>query len=207
MFDLKSLKLLKGATRDSQSYSFVGIQRNARTNELEFWMPLGFEDFPDTDDVTHYEQIKKLFFGTYKSLKKFVRSNQSLLKNTTNRDGIVSSEATSGLTNEDDEPVFIYSKIAMLDNVIESYDELLILSVFEERGRTVEISYDHIDKYLHKAIYLEEDMIYIDEMHLPQKRVLYTTVDLIEMYCYIYHEIKLELDEETVVCNEVKFFS
>ena len=207
MFDIKSLTILKGALRDSKNYSFVGIQRNKQTSGLEFWMPLGFEDFPDVGNAEHYGLAKKLFFGMYKSLKKFVASNRSVLNRTTNRDGVVSSESSSGFANENDETVLIYSKITMLDNVIDSYDELLILSVFDERSRTFNISYDRIDRYLHKAIYLEEDMIYIDEMHHVQKRIRYTVVDLIEMYCYIYYELKVELSEEEEVISEVKFLS
>ncbi len=46
MFDLSNIDIIKtDQERGNSSYSFVGLQRNKETDRLEFWLPLGFDDF------------------------------------------------------------------------------------------------------------------------------------------------------------------
>ena len=55
---LSDIILKKGTERDKQHYSFVGIERNKENGNLEFWLPLGFEDFPEDDFIS----LKNFFF-------------------------------------------------------------------------------------------------------------------------------------------------
>ncbi len=65
-----------------------------------------------------------------------------------------------------------------------------------QRGITERIDYSKIDKYLDKAIYLEEDVIYIDQMELPRNAIQHNSSILIELFCFIAHELQKELEQE-----------
>jgi hypothetical protein len=211
MFDFKKLKLVDSVQRGDSTFAFVGIYHNQSSNQLEFRLPLGFTDFPKPDEQNYFVELKKLFFGMYKSLKIFTKLYNDKLKTQDNpitrEDGVVESENGLEFKDDDEEAVLVYSKISMIDEILERFDEFAILSVFEQRNRTEQIDYSRIEKYLYKAVYLQDDLIYIDEMELPRKRLDYVSADIIEMFCFIYYEIKTELQELESLPTEVKFLS
>ena len=71
MFDFSKLKLVKSSTD-----SFVGIRKSSTSEELEFHLPNGFEDFPEEN----FDEIKALFFRMYRTFKKFEYDNTNRLK-------------------------------------------------------------------------------------------------------------------------------
>jgi hypothetical protein len=84
----------------------------------------------------------------------------------------------------------------MFDSILDAYDELRIQSLQEKLSKTEEIDFSRIDKYLHKAVYLQNDVIYIDEMELPKKILKDASTELVEMFCYIYYEIQKQFGNE-----------
>jgi len=193
---LSDIILKKGVERDKQHYSFVGIERNKENGKLEFWLPLGFEDFPEDDFIN----LKNFFFKMYRTFsiyikKKEYRALEEGKERDTLRDGFYEAKGGFGLENQDKDEIVLYSKINALNQVIEGYDELKISSLEKKRKRTDEIDYSKIHKYMHKAIYLDNDVVYIDEMNLSKSIIIQTSPPLLQLFSFIFTEIKRELHE------------
>ena len=193
---LSDIVLKKGLERDKQHYSFVGIERNKVNGNLEFWLPLGFENFPEDDFIN----LKNFFFKMYRTFsiyikKKAYRELEEGKERDTHRDGFYESRGGFGLENQDKDEIVLYSKINALNQVIEGYDELKISSLEKKRKRTDEIDYSKIHKYMHKAIYLDNDVVYIDEMNLSKSIIIQTSPPLLQLFSFIFTEIKKELQE------------
>jgi hypothetical protein len=190
MFDFSKLKLIKKSTD-----SFVGIRKSSTSEELEFYLPNGFENFQEEN----FDEIKNLFFRMYRTFKKFECDNlgtNRLKLNTTEfqqdqDQTTLSSSGVSIQTGEGD--CILYSKIKMLERILEAYDDLAINSIQKKNRRSEDIDYSRIHRYLDRAIYLEDDVIYIDSMELPRPSIHYESTDLINLYCYILDEIVQQL--------------
>jgi hypothetical protein len=198
MFNFKELKLDRRESADNLS-SFVGIRRN--NNELEFRLPVGFEAFPDND----FNATKQLFFRMYRTFKKFEKKfneNKSQLpldKNSAGKDNIETKGNAYLFKDEEDNEVLLYSKISVIENLLEAYKDLA-LDVIERRvGRDEKIDYSKIDKYLHKAIYLPNDIIYLDEMDSPRHILHYDSATLVDLFCFILYELEIELERDSDV--------
>jgi hypothetical protein len=193
---LSDIVLKKGTERDKQHYSFVGIERNKENGNLEFWLPLGFENFPEND----FLELKNFFFKMYRTLSIYIKKKEYKKleegkERDTFRDGFYEGKGGFGLENQDKDEIVLYSKINALNQVIEGYDELKISSLEKKRKRTDEIDYSKIHKYMHKAIYLDNDVVYIDEMNLSKSIIVQASPPLLQLFSFIFTEIKKELQE------------
>jgi len=193
MFNFQTLKLDKREDLDNTS-SFVGIRKN-ENHEMVFRLPRGFNDFPDDD----FEATKNLFFKMYRTFKKFERDNKSLQldKQATGKDNIESGGNAYRFKDKEDTDVILYSKISIIENLLEAYKELSLDVIERKNSRNEELDYSKIDKYLHTATYLDDDVIYIDEMNLPRHFLNYQSATLIDLFCFILYELQNELEEET----------
>lgn len=195
MFDLSKIDIIKlDEQRDYRSYSFVGLQRNKETNRLEFWLPLGFDDFDHTD----FNLVKGFFFKMYRTFKTYLQRKQNYIQSkdiTIDRDGIVENENGFSFINENNEQVVFYGKLNSLDKILEGYDELRISSLEKKQMRSQEIDYSKIHRYMHQAIYLDDDVIYIDEMNIAKNILIKESPTILQLFCFIYTEIKRELEE------------
>lgn len=170
--------------------TFVGIKKNRLSGKFEFRLPKGFQSFPTGD----FGSVKKLFFKTYKTYRKFFEQKKKLADDNV-LDGF--SETGSGyLLEGKDGQSISYSKLNMLDSILDAYNEMLILSIKNKLSRTDQIDYSKIDKYLHKAIFVDEDTVFVDEMEFPKKIIDTDSPTLIQMFCFVYSEIKQALEED-----------
>ena len=192
MLDFSKLKLVK-RSKDS----FVGIRKSSTGEELEFYLPNGFEDFPSEN----FDEIKNLFFRMYRTFRKFERDNigkRRLKVNETkfprDRDLMIFSSSEGISLKLGESECILYSKIKMLEHILEAYDELAINSIQKKNRSSEEIDYSQIHRYLDRAIYLDNDVVYMDSMELPRPSVKYESTDLINLYCYILDEIVQQLD-------------
>ena len=188
MFNPSDLKVIK-CSRRSPPYSFVGIRRNER-GERELRLPVGFDDFPAEDPIA----INAQFFRLYRTLKVFA-TYQRGRRSTTSEDGVRQEEGGFSFVNKDDEPVTLLSKLSMLDAVLDGYDELRIFQIVYRPQRAERVDYAQIHRYLDRAIYLDNDAAFIDEMVLPQPVLSYEISDLVRMFCFVYAEVKRALEE------------
>lgn len=197
MFDLNSIDVIK-TNRDRSGYSFVGIQRNSETNRLEFWLPLGFEDF----DKNNFQAVKQFFFKMYKTFKIYIQRKEKEMEadaKIRDRDGIIENEDGCSFVRDTNEQAIFYSKLNALDKILDGYDELRIIALEQKERRSEKIDYSKIYRYMHQAVYLDSDVIYIDEMNVARSVLDKESPPILQIFCFIFTEIKRELDElETV---------
>lgn len=188
MFNFKKLKLVRAGNAGSIS-SFVGIRRGL-TGELEFTLPKGFNNFPDGD----FNATKKLFFRMYKTFKHF-ESDQvqtELDKKPAGKDNIETDGKAYTFKDSDDNDVIIYSKISLIENMLEAYRDLSMDFIEKSIGKSDKIDYQNLHKYLDRAIYLDENSIFIDEMDAGRYIISYKQNTLLELFCFIVREIEKE---------------
>lgn len=200
MFDLSNMKFIKNDEEHGRrNYSFVGIQRSKVNDDvLEFWLPLGFSNF----DHSNYDQVKSFFFKMYKTFKVYLKKKEAILSDediTIDRDGIIEKEGGFSFENEKrDQPIF-YGKLNAIDKILEGYDELRISALEKKQVRSQEVDFTKLHRYMHQAVYLEEDVIYLDEMNIAKNLIMKSSPPILQLFCFIFTEIKSELDEADVV--------
>lgn len=194
MLDFNDVELLV-----PEKYSFVGIEK--RGDALQFCLPKGFSKH--LDEFESFEKKRDLFFLLYRVLDKF--KNISIEKgyiadgsNTTarDRDGLLRSKEGSEIAESEEEENIFYSKLDLIGGILEAYDELKILSLAYRLGKTEEVDHSKIHKFLHQAVFLPNNAAYVDYMVLPRPQVQFEKTDIVAMYCYIFQEIKLQIEEE-----------
>lgn len=212
MFNLNEIEFIGGkhgkrdVNRDLIHYSFVGIKRNLESEKLQFWLPLGFENFDNSD----YDTVKKFFFRMYRTLKKFISKKEMQLNEgdkDNQRDGLIKEDhGFSFSKNNIDEAVY-YTKLNALDSILDGYDELKISSLLQKEKSSEKIDYSKIHQRLYQAFFLEEDVAYVDEMVIPSNVIERTSPPILQLFCFIYTEIKVELEEYSTVPDLAKELS
>ncbi|BAQ61663.1 hypothetical protein GM3708_2069 [Geminocystis sp. NIES-3708] len=200
MFNFTSLRINKNS-KDN----FVGIKKNIVEDCFEFYLPIGFDEFPEED----FDLVRKLFFDLYRTFRKFENDNIDNEKFQLNnseyqqdQDQTTTKNGGVTLTNNQQESCIIYSKIRMLENILEAYDPLIIQSLKDKIRASEKIKYSDIHKYLYKAIYLKNDVIFIDTMDLASPTLENQSTDIVTLYCYILDEIIEQLDGD--VSEQIK---
>lgn len=198
MFDPASLEVVNDSSRP-QSY-FVGIRKRP-SSDAEFCLPIGFDKFP-TDDQS---RVRNLFFSIYRTLTTFQKNLSNRIRNYHKKEkdtGYTSQDGASFETKEGEE-VTLYSKIPMLESILDSYDELRIFRIIRRPTHTEDIDYSKIHKYLENAIFLKNDTPYVSDMKLPKKTLSYSEASIVRMFCFIYREIKKGLSQDNEIKNEI----
>jgi hypothetical protein len=191
MLNFKELKLDK-RTDPNNIDPFIGIRRN-ENGEPEFRLPIGFDNFPEGD----FNATKQLFFRMYRTFKKFEQDHLKSFQDSKakGRDNIEVAENAYQFKDKENNDVVLYSKISVIENMLEAYQDLA-LDVIERRiGRNENIDFSKIDHYLHKAIYLPDDVIYLEEMDLARQTLQYESANIIELFCFILSELQQELEQ------------
>lgn len=201
MFDLANIDFIAtDQQRGYRTYSFVGLQRNSQTGKLEFWLPLGFDEFDHTD----FNQVKSFFFKIYRTFKIYLQRKEARIfreAQATDRDGIIENKNGFSFMNKNNDQVVFYGKLNALDKILEGYDELRITSLERKQLKSDKIDYSQIHRYMHQAIYLDNDVIYIDEMNVSKSILLNNSPPILQIFCFIYTEIKKELEDLENVAN------
>ncbi|OKH33665.1 LlaJI family restriction endonuclease [Calothrix sp. HK-06] len=194
MINFSELKLIK--VKEPKD-NFVGIRKSKTGNDFEFCLPNGFQDFPEGD----FDKIRELFFKMYRTFRKFERDNKGTNRFQINKPQYQQEQDQTNiysgglsLVNEQGEACVIYSKLKMIERVLEAYDDLAINSIHKKIRKTGEIDYSQIYKYLDRAIYLDNDVIYVEAMALSGSVVLFDSDAIVKLYCYILDEVVQQLD-------------
>ncbi|GAB4467811.1 MAG: hypothetical protein OHK0029_39900 [Armatimonadaceae bacterium] len=203
MFNPSKIKMLIGST-DVGLSSFVGIC-TTQNGDTVFCIPIGFDSFPLDEPDARIQ----LFFDLYKTFRKFSELKNNNPNDTVSEkiDGSLAKSDGFTFIDTDNEEVTLFSKIPMLDQVLESFNELKAFSLSRNIQNSENLDYSQIYRYLTKCTYLENDVAYVDSMMLPRSVVSYKITDLISMYCFIYSEIKQALHEQNTLPNEVIFYA
>ena len=197
MFNFDELKIIKGKdSEERRCGSFVGIRRDKDTKEMHFILPRGFEDFDP-----NYNNIKNLFFNMYKTFKKFVDKRENVAKilddKPQSKDNIsIENNGSYCFTDSDDNEVIMYSKISMIEAMIEVHKELDIEALIQESGLVEEIDYSKVDNLINNGVFLKNHSIVIDFMVGERNTIQSIPAEIIEIYCYIYNELLVELGDD-----------
>ncbi|MCF2145107.1 hypothetical protein IQ276_001300 [Desmonostoc muscorum LEGE 12446] len=180
-------------------YSFVGIKK--QNSKLIFYLPKGF----DISSFNTYESKKTLFFKLYKILRKYkeiciekgyLQSKHDIKAQ--DRDGVIKilgSIQNIILPDTNEENIY-YSKLNSFDSILNTYDELKIFSLVYRLGINENINYSQLHRFLDKAVYLNNGAIYIDKITSHKRIIHYHSTDIVAMFCYIFVEIKQQLNEK-----------
>ncbi|MBD2679843.1 MULTISPECIES: LlaJI family restriction endonuclease [Nostoc] len=194
MFDFSRLNLV----RNSNEF-FIGIRKSQFGDNFDFCLPNGFDNFP----VGDFDAVRNLFFKMYRTFRKFERENLNTNRFNINKPDFQQDQDQTTLSSggvkiqtEEGDSCILYSKIKMIERVLEAYDDLAINSIQKKVRHSEEIDYSKIDKYLDRAIYLNDDVIYVEWMDLPRSMVRYESTDLVNLYCYILDEIIEQLNSD-----------
>ncbi|MBD2294602.1 hypothetical protein H6G06_14220 [Anabaena sphaerica FACHB-251] len=187
---------------------FVGIK--SEPEGYAFYLPKGFDDFiakyqneTNSEDISKFNKVRDFFFLMYRTFRKFDRDNENNsrvtrkdTKNKKNQDQPTLSTGGISLEYQEESECILYSKLSMIERVLEAYDDLAINSIEKKVRRSEEIDYSKIYKYLDRAIYLDNGAIYIDVMDLPRPIITYESTDIVNLYCFILDEIIEQLQED-----------
>lgn len=200
MFDPANIRVVRQGVDSDRLEGFVGL-RKASDGKVEFCIPYGFKSF----DTNNTKKTTQLFFRLYRIFKQYQSMLEATFRNSTSsNDGLTRLKNGLTFTYKEDISITLYSKLASLEAILANYDDLRIFSIETRIKRTSNVDYSQIDKYLHQAVYLDDDVPYVDEMSLPQPFIQYTATDIVRMYCFVYTEIKRQLDEEQNLPVEVR---
>jgi hypothetical protein len=166
--------------RQREQTSFVGIRRNG-AQKTSFVLPPGFDKFPASDPET----VSAYFFKLFRVLRVF-RQHARRVQEDTKSD--FAGERGVRVRIDDEDPAMLYTKIHMLEEVLERYDELRIYNILYRNRRTEEVDYSQIHRYLDKAVY-QNDIPYVDEMRRPRPVIEMRVSTLVRMFCFIYAEV------------------
>jgi len=195
MFDLSTINFIDDTNRKN-NYSFVGLQHNAESGKIDFYLPIGFEEFPRDS----FEATKELFLGLYKVFKKFQKNKIK------NRDGNINAQGGFEFQAEDNETIVLYSKINMFDTILDEFDEMEIYAFDVKRTSSDYIDFSKLDRYIDRAFFLEDDIIYLDEVEIQRDVLEFDTAELVEMFCYIYTDIKKALNDDEDIAEHIISF-
>ena len=135
MWDFSQLNLKIGS-------DFVGIKAD-NDGGYAFYLPKGFDDFIDkyqnatnSEDINKFNAVRDSFFLMYRTLKKFDRDNENNsrvtrkdAKNKKNQDQPTLSTGGISLEYEEGSDCILYSKLSMIERILEAYDDLAINSI------------------------------------------------------------------------------
>ena len=194
MIDFKNLRF-----KVDNYYSFVGIKK--KENRINFYLPKGFEKY--AGNKRSFSEKRDLFFQFYKVINTFkeICAAKGYLEEdskhrTQDRDGVIKSNSGSGIQdNQQNTENIFYSKLDIIGGLLNAYDEPKILSLAYRLGKSDKFDVSKIHRHLHQAIYLPNNAAYVDQMTLPKKVVQFESTDIVAMYCYLFCEVKQQLQE------------
>jgi len=215
MLGFKKLAIASG-TRDG----FVGIcakspkdkayhvpmdEQGNSSHEFTFHLPKNFNGYGVTDGELDYNAIKDLFFKLYRGFARFERDNFESSRFRRNDDEhqktqdqtIQSPGGISGYSDKNGD-CLLYSKLKNIERIFKAYSDLSIHNLEQKSCRRDDVDYSQLHRYLDKGVFLENDVVYIDEMNLPKNVVLYDANDLIDLYSFILNEILVQLQDDVI---------
>ena len=191
--------------RINNNYSFVGIERKA--GEVSLHLPKGFSQ--NDIHLLDFNSKKKIFFQLYKTIREFRRIclqkgyiDESSDMVIADRDGLIDDALGSKLEPKEADDIILYSKIDVIERLIDACDEFKILALKYRLGKSQKFNVGQIHKYLHQAIYLPNNAAYVDEALIARPVLKLDSTDIVSMYCYLYCEVKEQLEES--VTSEIR---
>jgi hypothetical protein len=185
MFDLGKLRIIRREKSEDRSFSFVGVRTNPLDRTAEFWLPQGFQSFPEGD----YAATVRTFFMLYRVMRTFAERWSLREINRTEREPLDVRDVGFTMGSREEAPVLSFSKLSLLERVLSSFDELVISSILSKNARREPETFEQLSRYMHQATYLPDDVIYIEQLPGERREHHHVATDLIGIFCYIYAQL------------------
>jgi hypothetical protein len=190
MLDLETLRIIRREQPNERNFSFVGLRLSPVDAAPEFWLPQGFQAFPKDN----FAQTVGLFFDLFRVFRSFVttrglREDQRADK----RDPLSLGDDGLNFALSADTPLLTFAKLNLLDAILESFDEMVISAIVSKQASRPPESHEEVSKYLHKAIYLDDDRIHFDVLPSQRREVLLGATQLVRLFSYVYCELASQL--------------
>jgi hypothetical protein len=138
----------------------------------------------------------------YSTLNVYGQQKRKQFKTNHQDSFLKTSNCSFSFKNKDNEEVRFYQKLDALDNILDGYDVLKIAVLERQEMRSERIDYSKLYKYLHQAVYLDDDVLYLEATNHPKMVLTASSPSIIELFCFIYTEIKTELEEKDTIPNK-----
>ena len=200
MIDFGKLTRKRATETDDVPDSFVGIKGNV------FYVPLGEPVEGEFDEAANRELFLLLYRVLRKSTGRLSACGREKEQSANDRDGAGRGQATRTFTVETDEgeEELIYTRLQGVDDVLDAYDELTLFGLRSRLRQSVEVDFSRIDRHLDRAVFLRDDTIYLDTMTMPREGLERFDTDLVQLYCFLYDDIRAALGERDAVRPEVR---
>ncbi len=196
MFDISKITVVKAR---KNTYSFVGLQQER--GQLKFYLPHGFDEFPDRS----FENVKSLFFLLYKTLRKF--ENENSPESASGRDGVQLADGGFRFLDKNGDPVVLYSRLKTIDAILDKYNDTAIFGLIQHLFWVEDIDYSQFDRIVEYAKYTDDNTPVFEKIPGYVSLLIYSSTDLVSMYCYVLTEIKEQLQELDEIREEIKVLS
>lgn len=200
MFDFSSLEPVSGNDR----YSFVGI------SDGKLRLPTGCDAWVDLingtpDAEAKFLAVREAFLCLFKILRKFRSTRYTELKN--DRDSAQKGqnggrEILYVLDNVGE--VIFYHHLEFLDSILDSHNDLSILSLAQRIGRSERINYEKMHKHLDRAHFMNDDTFIVNEMLLPRNELVFEPLEMVQLYCFVLFEVRKLLGDEYTVTSDIR---
>jgi hypothetical protein len=184
MFRLGQLRIVRREKGDP--FAFVGMRVSPVDRVAELWLPQGFQGFPDQD----YPATVRVFFSLYRVMRTYAKRFGLRNDLANKKDPFeIGAEGVDFSTNSDDSAVLSFAKLNLIEKVFDNFDELVLSSILTKQVTRPPQTYEQIHRFLHRATYLEADVIYLD--NVPGDRAEFHTfvTELVGLFCYIYVQL------------------
>lgn len=194
MIDFQNLKceLSNGAS--------VGIGVEG-TNANAFYLPIGYIN--EKTVSIDAEQKKQYFFDLYRLFKAYAKKNKldekKDLKESNPSGTFAKKDGYCLKVKETGEETLLYTKVNFLDTIMDAFDPHAIQNIANRRAYSEDFQFEDALNHLDNAIFLNNGAFMVDEALVSRKQLLIEPVELAQMFCFIYLDVKTQLNEQEEV--------
>ena len=178
----------------------IGVEDN---NKTTFYLPLGYPT------PTNAEEKKQAFFELYRLFKAYVTKNKLQPTDAQKRaDGVLSEQEGYRLTVKDDDSVsMLYIKVNFLDTILDAFDSDAIQNIGNRKLYSDDFQLEDALAHLDDAVFMPNHAFMVDQAIVDQKQVLVEATELAQMFCFIYCDVKTQLQEADQVDSQHRFLA
>jgi hypothetical protein len=178
----------------------IGVEEHKDT----FYLPIGYTALTTADEK------KQAFFELYRLFKAYVaKNNLDPVKDTrSSQNGTVAKNDGYKLSVKDDESeTMLYTKVNFLDTIIDAFDPYAIQNIANRKLYSEEFELEDALNHLDDAVFMPNHAFMVDQAIVDQKQVLVEATELAQMFCFIYCDVKTQLQEVDQVDSQHRFLA
>jgi hypothetical protein len=179
----------------------IGVDEN---NKSTFYLPIGYTALTTADEK------KQAFFELYRLFKAYVaKNNLDTVKDTrSSQNGTVAKNDGYELTvKDDDSEIMLYTKVNFLDTIIDAFDPYAIQNIANRKLYSEEFELEDALNHLDDAVFMPNHAFMVDQAIVDKKQLVIEASELAQMFCFIYCDVKTQLQEVDQVDSQHRFLA